>query len=232
MPTNSPTPAMPVERLPALGITVNGKPLLGAPPKVTVTDPRPGSALFGTRAAMLVILQFVIKALAPLNSTAPASADCVEPKFDPVIVTEVPLVPEFKDVPEMFAAAATVKFTPALDAELLVTTIGPEVAPIGTAAVIALAFQEVVEAARPFNVTAPEVPKLLPVMVTCAPIGPEAADRPVMLGRIVNGLELLDTPEAKTRTDADPGLVELGTTALIEPALQLEMLAVDPPKVT
>jgi hypothetical protein len=85
---------------------------------------------------MLVLLQLVTNPLAPLNTAAPPSDDCEEPKLDPLIVTEVPAVPELTDSPEMLGVGTTVNRTPALDAELLVTTTFPVVALEGTVATI------------------------------------------------------------------------------------------------
>jgi hypothetical protein len=70
-----------------LKVTVNSTPLLGTPPAVTTT--LPVVAPVGTDVAMLVAVQLVTVAVIPLNVTAPA-----DPKFDPVIVTGVPTIPE------------------------------------------------------------------------------------------------------------------------------------------
>ena len=62
---------------------------------------------------MLVALQLVGVATIPLNVTV--LVPCVAPKFVPVIVTEVPTVPEFGLRLVIFGfVAVTVKLTPLL----------------------------------------------------------------------------------------------------------------------
>ena len=62
---------------------------------------------------MLVALQLVGVATVPLNVTV--LVPCVAPKFVPVIVTEVPTVPEFGLRLVIFGfVAVTVKLTPLL----------------------------------------------------------------------------------------------------------------------
>lgn len=68
-------------------ITVNVTELLVIPPVVTVTGPV--VAPVGTVAVMLVLLQEVIVAFDPLNSTVP----CVPPKPLPLMTTEPPTGP-------------------------------------------------------------------------------------------------------------------------------------------
>ena len=59
---------------------------------VTVTGPVPTGTELGTVATICVLLQLVIDvATAPLNVTV--LVPCVAPKFDPLIVTGVPIVP-------------------------------------------------------------------------------------------------------------------------------------------
>src|SRR6266581_4793788 len=70
--------------------TVKLTPLLFAPPTLTTTFP--GVAPLGTGAAMVVALQLVGVAPAPLNVTV--LVPCVAPKFAPVMVTGVPTGPE------------------------------------------------------------------------------------------------------------------------------------------
>lgn len=71
------------------GGTVKVTPLLVRPPTVTTTLPVVAS--FGTGTTMLVALQLVGVAAVPLNVTV---LPCMEAKFVPVIVTEVPTGPE------------------------------------------------------------------------------------------------------------------------------------------
>jgi hypothetical protein len=74
------------------------------------------------------------------------------------------------------------------------------------------------------------VPKLVPLIVTDAPIAPEAGDKLVIAGATVNETPLLSTPLACTTTL--PVLAPLGTGTTIEVALQLVGLAVVPLKFT
>src|ERR1700687_3471837 len=65
---------------------------------VTVTGPEPGRAVLGTVATICVLLQLVTEAACtPLKLTV--LLPCVAPKFDPVIVTTVPIPPKFGDTP-------------------------------------------------------------------------------------------------------------------------------------
>lgn len=156
-------------------LTVNDTPLLTVP--LTVTATLPVVAPVGTCAVIEVALQFVIVVAAvPLKVTV--LVPCVEPKFAPVIVTESPTFPEdvFRLVMEG-GGTVTVNRTPALATPLTVTTTLPVVAPVGTAATIAVGLQLVIEAAGvPLKVTvlAPcAVPKFVPMMATEDPTRPE-----------------------------------------------------------
>jgi len=119
----------------------------------------------------------------------------------------------------------------ALGTPLTVTTTLPEVAPVGTASKIDDALQFViVVAAVPLNVTvlAPcVVPKLVPLIVTQVPTGPEAGDKLVMpgVGNTVKLIELLKYPPTDTLTK--PVLAPAGTGATIDVALQLVGVAVN-----
>src|SRR5437773_1166365 len=81
-------------------------------------------------------------------------------------------------------AEVTVKFTPLLATPPTVTTTLPVVAPLGTDATMLVALQLVVVAVVPLNVTAPVVPKLVPVMVTAVPTGPVVGFRLVIVGAV------------------------------------------------
>ena len=75
-------------------VTVNVTPLLARPPTVTTT--LPVVAPVGATATIEVELQLVIEvAVVPLNFTA--LEPCVDPKFVPVIVTDVPTGPDVGD---------------------------------------------------------------------------------------------------------------------------------------
>ena len=78
------------ERLLMPGATVKVTPLLANPATVTTTGPVVAPA--GTGATMLVLLQLLGVAVVPLNVTV--LVPWVAPKFDPLMVTDVPIGPE------------------------------------------------------------------------------------------------------------------------------------------
>jgi hypothetical protein len=103
---------------------------------------------------------------------------CDDPKFDPLIVTDVPTGPDVGETPVM--PGGTVNVIPLLAAPLTVTTTGPVVAPEGTGALMIASLQLVGVEAIPLNVTVLdpcEAPKREPLIVTAVPIGPEDGDR-------------------------------------------------------
>jgi hypothetical protein len=111
----------------------------------------------------------------------------------------------------------------------------PVAAPFGTEAAMLVAFQLVGVAAVPLNVTVlvPCVaPKLVPVMVTEVPAGPEVGFRLVIVGGAVTVklTPLLATPPTVTTTL--PVLAPLGTGTAILVALQLVGVAAVPLNVT
>jgi hypothetical protein len=74
---------------------------------VTVTGPGPAGAVFGTAATICVLLQLVTEvACAPLKLTV--LVPCVAPKFEPAIVTDVPVPPRFGDTPVTKGVVPTV----------------------------------------------------------------------------------------------------------------------------
>jgi hypothetical protein len=89
--TTVPTAPLAGVRLVMLGgdpSTVNGTPLLGTPPTVTVTAPL--VAPLGTEATMRVAVQLEVVATVPLKRTLLPD---IVPKFVPLIVTAVPTAP-------------------------------------------------------------------------------------------------------------------------------------------
>jgi hypothetical protein len=84
------------------GTTVKFNPLLDL--FETVTTTLPVVAPVGTVATMVVALQLVAVAVVPLNLTV--LVPCVDPKFDPAIVTEAPTAPVLGDKLEIVGAAA------------------------------------------------------------------------------------------------------------------------------
>src|SRR5438552_1782028 len=101
MVTDVPTGPEVGERVLTLGKTVKVTPLLAAP--LTVTTTGPVVAPDGTGATILVPLQLFGVAAVPLNVTV--LVPCVEPKFVPVMVTDVPTAPEVGERLAMFGAA-------------------------------------------------------------------------------------------------------------------------------
>jgi hypothetical protein len=162
----------------------------------------------------------VIIAVAPLITTVPASDDCDPPKSVPVIVTDVPAVPELTEIPARIAGAATANGIPLLNSELLVTTTFPLVAAEGTTATICVVFHVLIIAGIPPKVTLPDEPKLVPLITTEAPTGPDDGYRSVTAGVTVKDCELLIAVPVLTDTGTTPGLSKLGTTAVMESSLQ------------
>ncbi len=217
------------ERLVILGITAKLIPLLARPPTVTTTGP--GVAPAGTGVTIAVVLQLVGVAAIPLKATV--FVPCVAPKFVPVIVTEVPTGPEVGDK-LVILGAVTVKLTPLLARPPTVTTTFPVAAPKGTGATIFVAAQLVAVAAMPLKLTVlvPWVaPKLVPVIVTEVPTGPEVGDKLVMIGAVTVKLTpLLARPPTVTTTF--PVAAPKGTGATIFVAAQLVAVAAMPLKLT
>jgi hypothetical protein len=92
------------DRLVMLGAATTVKlfPLLAVPDTVTTT--LPVVAPVGTVATMLDALQLVAVAVVPLNLTV--LDPCVDPKFDPAIVTDAPTAPEVGERLVIVGAAA------------------------------------------------------------------------------------------------------------------------------
>ena len=127
--------------------TVKLTPLLAKPPTVTTTVPV--VAPEGTGTTIVVAFQLVGVAAVPLNVTV--LEPCVAPKFEPLIVTDVPADPDVGFKLEIFGD--TVNAMPLLATPPTVTTTLPVVAPIGTGATMLDALQLVGVAAVPLNVT-------------------------------------------------------------------------------
>jgi hypothetical protein len=135
--------------MPGATSTVKLTPLLFTPLAYTTTFPDVAAA--GTVVAMLLALQLVTVATAPLNVTMPLP--CEAPKLLPEIVTGVPTAPDETLRLVMLGLPSTVKLFPLLFTPLANTTIFPVVAPVGTVAAILLALQLVTVAVVPLNFT-------------------------------------------------------------------------------
>lgn len=211
--------------------TVNNTPLLAIPPTVTTTFPV--VAPVGAVVTMLVVLQLVGVASTPLNATV--LAPCVDPKFTPLIVTDVPTGPAVGERPLIPGPELTVKFTPLLATPLTVTTTFPVVAPVGTGATMRALLQLVGVAAVPLNVTVlvPGVdPKFTPVIVTEVSTDPEVGFKLKTAGPAPGSkiTQLLDSPATVTTTQ--PTVAPLGTGTTMPVALQPVGVASAPLKVT
>ena len=138
-------------RLEILGVsnTVNATPLLATPETVTTTFPV--VAPLGTGTTMLVAFQLVGVPSVPLNVTV--LEPCAVPKFVPVIVTEVPTVPDAGLRLEILGVGSTVNAAPLLATPDTVTTTLPLVAQLGTGSTMLVALQLVGVAVVPLNVT-------------------------------------------------------------------------------
>jgi hypothetical protein len=101
--TDAPTAPDVGERLLILGVTVNLIPLLAEPPTVTIT--LPVVAAVGTGTTIFVLLQLLGVPAAPLKVTV--LVPCVDPKFVPVIVTDVPTDPDVGERLAIFGVAAS-----------------------------------------------------------------------------------------------------------------------------
>lgn len=212
-----------------VGVTVNRTRLLPTPLTITMTLPVVAPA--GTGATMTVSLQLVGVTVEAPRVTA--LVPCVAPKLVPVIVTEVPMGPDIGE--RLVIHGATRKDMPLLAKPLTVTTTLPDVAPLGTGAMMLVALQLVGVADTPLKVTVLvpcDAPKFVPVMVTEAPKGANVGLRFVILGgtMTVNATGLLATPPTLTITL--PLVAPLGMGTVMLASLQLVGVAIVPLKVT
>jgi len=104
-------------------------------------------------------------------------------KLVPLIVTLVPTGPDAGVNPEIVGAdPVTVKLDALVPVPAVaVTEILPVVAPEGTVAVICVALFRVNVAAVPLKATAEAPAKLVPVITTDVPTGPEVGEKPVIV---------------------------------------------------
>src|SRR5579864_8278164 len=223
--------------MPGADVTVNDTPALATPP-AAVTTTLPEFAPIGTTAVMLVALQFVmVVAWVPPKLTNPLPCD--GPKLEPASTMDDPTAPVLGVRLVMPGADVTVNDTPALATPpAAVTTTLPELAPVGTTAVMLVALQFVMVVAWvPPKLTNPlpcDGPKLEPAITMDDPTAPVLGVRLVMPGAdvTVNDTPALATPPAAVTTTL-PEFAPVGTTAVMLVALQLVMVvAWVPPKVT
>jgi hypothetical protein len=153
----------------------------------------------GTGTTILDAVQVVGVAVVVLNLIV--LVPCVPPNVVPVIVTEAPTAPEVID--RLVMCGVTVKLFALLATPETVTITFPVVATDGTVTAMLVLVQLVAVAVVPLNVTVLEPwgePKLVPVIVTDVPTGPELTDKLVMLGAALAALENRPrTGKAKTK---------------------------------
>jgi hypothetical protein len=133
------------------------------------------------------------------------------------MVTDAPTTPDvgFKLV-MLGAGVVTVNATPLLATPPTVTTTFPVVAPAGTAATMLVALQLAGVAAVPLKLTVLvpcAAPKLEPLMVTDAPINPNAGFKLVMLREVPPLLAARNAANCMIHGPED----EIGAVALYEP---------------
>ena len=165
---------------------------------------------------MLAALQLVGVAAVPLKVTVLDPWE--EPNEVPLIVTESPTAPDVGE--RLLIFGVTVKVTALLAWPLTVTTTGPVVALAGTGTAMLLALQLVGVAVVPLKVTVlvPCVaPKVVPLIVTEVPTGPDVGERVFIFGVTVKVTPLLGTP--LTATTTGPVVAAEGTGATMLPAL-------------
>lgn len=110
-----------------------------------------GDRSLGTIATMLVLLQLVTTAVDEPNITE--LVPWLEPKFNPVMVTELPAGPDVGDM--LLMLGATKKKTPLLERPRAVTTTLPLVALFGTSVAILVSDQFVTGSDTPLRVIVP-----------------------------------------------------------------------------
>jgi hypothetical protein len=219
--------------------TVNGQPLLATPP--TVTTILPVVAVAGTVVVMLVALQVCTVAETPWKVTV--LVPWAAPKLVPAIVTEVPDVPEDREVLVIVGVTGvTVKVAGEEVPPLVVTVIlaVPTLAIrlAGTAAVNCVALTNVVVSAVEPHFTAAPARKFVPVTVRVKaepPTVTEVGLRLVMVGTgmmTVNEYPALgETPLLLTITE--PVVAPMGmTTAMLVFVQLLNVVAATPLNVT
>jgi hypothetical protein len=199
------------------GSTVNSEELdTITPVPLTSTDTKPEEAPKGTIAVMPVAVEAVTVANVPLNSTTLLSG--VVLKLAPEITTVAPTdaargaIPEIRGVGKTVKDEALVMVTP-----LVVTLIGPVVAPAGTVVVRLEDVAAVTVANVPLNRTTlfeGVVLKLVPEIVTVALKEPLVGVKVVMVGEgntVKFDALVIVTPVPLTLTEIGPEVAPAGT---------------------
>jgi hypothetical protein len=200
-----------------VGITVKLVTLVTVTPLV-VTEIFPDDAPEGTLVVMVSEVDAVTIATTPLKSTTFSLA--VVLKFVPVMTTSAPTAPLAGLNPVIVGFPKTVKsFELVMVTPLVVTVIGPVVAPLGTVTVMLVVVDEITVALTPLNLTTlltAVVLKFVPVIITVAPGAPLDGVKPVKVG-IGNTVKLVAVVIATPFTiiDIGPVIAPAGTIALI-----------------
>jgi hypothetical protein len=181
---------------------------------------------------MLVLLQLVAVADVPPNVTV--LVPWLVPKLVPLMVTEVPTGPVGGD--RLAIPGVTAKLMLLLGRPPTVTTTdalpSPRLSGTETTRLVLLQLAIGVEAPPMVTVLAPWLaPKLVPVMVTWAPTGPESGATAVIPGVTLKLNVLLEDPSTVTTTGALPKPRLGGTITTILVSLQLVAVAATPPMV-
>jgi len=100
----------------------------------TLTTTQPGVAPVGTGTTIVVVFQLDGEARVPLNVTV--LIPCGKPNPVPVMVTGLPIAPDWGETEEMSGKVPTVKNIELLEMPPTVTVTNPDVTPAGTDATI------------------------------------------------------------------------------------------------
>jgi hypothetical protein len=198
------------------GVTVNVGPVAPTPPTAVIAT-LPVVVPDATVATICDVVQLVIfVAWVPLKVTVPWE----DPKFVPVIVTELPTGPVTGEIPLIAGAGVTVNVGPVAPTPPgSVTTTAPVVALEGTTATIWFVAQLLMLAWTPLNLTVPcGTPKFVPVIVTELPTAPEFGEIPLIVGAgfTVNVTPALVWPPTVTVTGPVTAPVGTGAVMLVE----------------
>ena len=199
---------------------------------LTVTEIFPEVALTGTIAVMLVAEEAVTVAVVVLNFTTLSAG--VVLKFVPEITIVAPTAPLPGVNPEIEGEGKTVKSV-ALNivTPLVVTDIGPVVAPLGTVVVMLVALAADTVAATPSKDTEGEALKLVPVIITVAPTAASEGLKAEIAGTgSTVKFEVLCTVIPLEVTAILPVVAPAGTLAVMLEAPEDKIVAVTPLKVT
>ena len=195
-------------------VTWNRIGLLDTPPTVTTMFPVIAPAGTGTT----IVVEFQLDGVAATPLSVTVLVPCVEPKFIPVMVTDVVAGPAVGLMLVIPGPDVTVKTIELADTPPTVTTTIPVDAPVGTVTTMAAEDQLVGDAGVPLNVTVlvPCIaPRFEPAIVTDAPTGPIGGLRLVITGakETMKGTALLEV--LPTVTTKFPVVAPLGTETAI-----------------